>query len=247
MNRIFITGDTHGNIDIHKLTSSIFKVGQSLTKDDYLIICGDFGCIWDGGKLDKYNLSFFNKKPYKVLFCDGNHENFNLLNKYHVKDWNGGKIHKISDNVYHLMRGEIYDICGNSFFVFGGATSIDKNRRIENISWWKEEDADFKEMDYALSNLQKHNNKVDYIITHTVPQTISKNEFSEYNNWQIYDFQSPTEKFLDEIYNLVDFKCWFAGHYHFDHYFTELKLMELYNTVIELKKGFPIVSELPIA
>lgn len=38
---IFITGDTHGHIDIHKLNTKNFSIQSELTKSDYLIICGD--------------------------------------------------------------------------------------------------------------------------------------------------------------------------------------------------------------
>ncbi|MDM8195794.1 hypothetical protein QUV98_05625 [Massilimicrobiota timonensis] len=48
MSRIFITGDTHGSYDIQKLARKNFPEGKTLTKDDYMIICGDFGCVWGG-------------------------------------------------------------------------------------------------------------------------------------------------------------------------------------------------------
>ena len=40
---IYVTGDTHANIDIEKLNTTKFPQQKTLTKDDYLIICGDFG------------------------------------------------------------------------------------------------------------------------------------------------------------------------------------------------------------
>lgn len=49
-NRIFVTGDTHGDFDINKLNKQNFAVQEQLTKDDYLIIVGDFGACWYGGK-----------------------------------------------------------------------------------------------------------------------------------------------------------------------------------------------------
>ena len=51
-------------------------------------------------------LNFLAKKPYEVLFCEGNHENFNELFKYPVVEIYGGKAHKIRENIYHLMRGK---------------------------------------------------------------------------------------------------------------------------------------------
>lgn len=47
---IYVTGDTHADIDIGKLSTSKFPQQKSLTKNDYLIVCGDFGLVWDGSR-----------------------------------------------------------------------------------------------------------------------------------------------------------------------------------------------------
>lgn len=39
---IFITGDTHANIDISKLSVKNFPKQKDLSKNDYLIVCGDY-------------------------------------------------------------------------------------------------------------------------------------------------------------------------------------------------------------
>ena len=60
---ILVTGDTHANIDIHKLSSKKFPLGNSLTRKDYLIICGDFGLVWDNSKKEKWWREWLNNKP----------------------------------------------------------------------------------------------------------------------------------------------------------------------------------------
>lgn len=50
---VFITGDTHCPIDIKKLNFKNFPQGKNLTKDDYVIICGDFGGVWNGKRSDE--------------------------------------------------------------------------------------------------------------------------------------------------------------------------------------------------
>lgn len=47
---IYVTGDTHGCLDVKKLSIKNFKEQKSLTKEDYVIICGDFGLTWDKSK-----------------------------------------------------------------------------------------------------------------------------------------------------------------------------------------------------
>lgn len=127
---IYITGDTHRNHDTAKLFPGSFPDGKGLSMDDYVIITGDFGGIWYGDKRDDATLEFYEEKKYMVLFVDGNHENFDALNKYPISEWNGGKVHKIRDNIFHLMRGQVFEIDSKKFFTFGGGVSIDKAMRM---------------------------------------------------------------------------------------------------------------------
>ena len=133
---IYLTGDTHGSFG--RFSKKCFDAESG----DFLIICGDFGGIWDGSKNDRYWINWLSEKKYTVLFIDGNHENFDLLNSYPVSEWNGGSVHKITDKLIHLMRGQVYTIEGHRFFTMGGASSHDikdgilqclKNQRI----FWK--------------------------------------------------------------------------------------------------------------
>lgn len=234
---IYATGDTHGMIDTWKLDAECFPKIKNLTRDDYIIVCGDFGALWSEKFRDKY-LGYWKNKTCNILFCDGNHENFDMLNEYKVENWHGGKIHKIEDNVIHLMRGQVYTIDDKTFFVFGGGTSIDKDMRIERLSWWPEELASYKEIDEALANLNTYNNKVDYVITHAAPRTLVKSKMFPKSN-----IECPVEAFLDEIYKRVEFKQWFCGHYHMDKSFRDWHIQVLYNYVIRIDKGYPIANK----
>ena len=69
--KIYAVGDTHGDIDLYKFNSKFFREGKKLTKDDYVIICGDFGGVWDKGKYDKYIQKWYNECPWTTLFVDG--------------------------------------------------------------------------------------------------------------------------------------------------------------------------------
>ena len=69
--KIYAVGDTHGDIDLYKLNSKFFREGKKLTKDDYVIICGDFGGVWDKGEDDKYIQNWYNERPWTTLFVDG--------------------------------------------------------------------------------------------------------------------------------------------------------------------------------
>ncbi|EJO5347005.1 metallophosphoesterase [Clostridium botulinum] len=211
---IYITGDTHFPNDIEKLNELNFPECKNLTKDDYVIICGDFGAIWNNSKQELYWRELLQNKPWTTLFIDGNHENFDLLYQFPVEEWHGGKVHKINNSIYHLMRGQVFNINGLKFWTMGGATSTDKENRIKNISWWEEEIPNQIEMAEGLANLEKHNNEVDYIITHTC----SSSTLKKIN--QIFGFESKPEenlnKYLEIIEEKVKFRKWYFGHFHED-------------------------------
>lgn len=230
---IYITGDIHGNPS-RLGQKNLEKLGITFTKDDYVIICGDFGLLW-GGKWQKeadYWLQWLEEKLFTTLFVDGNHENFDLLNALPVEIWKGGKIHKVRKNVFHLMRGEIFTIDGKTFFAFGGATSTDKEDRIEGISWWKQETANYMDIENALHNLETYNATVDYIITHTAPRRflMTVPEAEE----RVRD--CSTSKNLTEIEKYICYKKWFFGHFHIDYYREDSAAAWMYTNLVPIKE-----------
>lgn len=225
---IFVTGDTHGQIDFEKL--KVFSnENTSLTKNDYMIICGDFGGVWNPLTIDKELEPYINL-PFTVLFIDGNHENFDLLSEYQISNWHGGKVHFISENIIHLMRGQVFDIEGLLFFTMGGATSTDKKMRIENISWWKEEEISEDDIIEANKNLEKVNYKVDYVITHACSE-----DCYFYPLFRLGYYKSYREnRVLTNFNALIDYKHWYFGHYHLDGRVDD-KRTALYDEIIRIK------------
>lgn len=222
----FVTGDIHGEYDIGKLSSRKFDA-SSLTKEDYLIICGDFGLVWDNSEEDNWWLNWLERKPFTTLFIDGNHENHRLLNSMEPILWNKGYVHQIRPSVLHLMRGQVFDIRGTTFFTLGGADSIDKKYRKADVSWWAEEMPSSEEYRTADKNLEKNNFKVDYIITHTAPTSIVLQLIPE--------IKPPDHltNFLDCIRDNVQYKHWYFGHFHEDKQIDDKHSM-LYNKIIKI-------------
>ena len=234
MSRIFITGDTHGDIDIKKLTTKQFPLQKQLKKSDYVIICGDTGICWDGKEGDKNLQKWYTEKPWTTLFIDGNHDNFDLLESYPVTEWNGGKVHMITDSVIHLMRGQVYNIDGVSIFTCGGAMSIDRGaatgtaeRDYKNGIWWPQEKITGFDLFEAKENLKKVGNRVDLFITHTVPSDI-KLQMGYYSHPDI------SEDYIEEMMKGVDYKWHFCGHYHVNEQYGKTQI--LYNKIVEYKK-----------
>ncbi|BFK22138.1 hypothetical protein F300043A5_04330 [Massilimicrobiota timonensis] len=236
MSRIFITGDTHGSYDMTKLSRRHFQEGKTLTKNDYVIICGDFGCVWGGEleKSDKWWQNWLDDQPWTTLWIDGNHENHDLLQTYPIEQWHGGRIHKINNSIYHLMRGEVFTINDKTIFTFGGGYSTDRAYRKEGVSWWKGELPTHEEVNYALQSLEKYNNHVDIILTHDAPRDI-KEYLGFYNLCDMSVYGEEYEDIHSTLYffkkNIV-FQDWYLGHYHIDKDIGNMHI--LYNEIIEI-------------
>ena len=226
---IYITGDKHGTmLPLFGLASN-----NDLQKEDVLIITGDAGFVWDESYA-KTIATLEQTFPGTTVFVDGNHENHDLLNAMEIMEWNGGRVHKVGERVFHLMRGEVYSILGRTVFAFGGARSSDRSdRRIEGISWWKGEEPTPEEIAYGAEQLKRCLPELDYVITHE-PPLFARDHITRKLPLE-EDYQFPAV--LDEWYALAEqaptLKKWYFGHVHVDQKITP-KLRSIYNEVLHL-------------
>jgi hypothetical protein len=82
------------------------------------------------------------KRRYQVLFLDGCHENFAML-----------------------------EACPTQK-AFGGGESTDKEERCAGGSWWPEELPTENEQNDCRARLAENDNTVDYILTHDAPERL---------------------------------------------------------------------------
>lgn len=245
---LFLTGDTHA--DFGRFRKGEYSELDCLSKEDYVLICGDFGGIWDNSSREKYWLAWLNERPFTTLFVSGNHENYDRLQKFPVSRWHGGDVQYIRSSIIHLMRGQIFDIDGKQIFTMGGASSHDvqdgilelddpklKQKikmltarraffRINHLSWWKEELPSAEEYATARANLDRVNWSVDYIVTHCAPTSIQ-------NLFGMYQPDALTG-FLEEVRQKCQFRDWFFGHYH-DNKMIGDQFILLYKQIVQLK------------
>ena len=241
MNRVFVTGDLHGKHDIGKLSNRRWLAGNTLDKQDYLIIAGDFGFIWknDIDATEKYWMNWFDKKKkYTTLVVPGNHENYDRIFAMPITEMFGGKVRKYNDSVIFLERGEIYTIGENRYWVMGGGLSIDKAARTIGVSYWEQELLSHKEMEYGIDQLQSIHGEVDYVITHAAPrewinQILGRLSFRDLSSNKYND---PTAKYFDEILNvhLFKYKMWYFGHYHREAQLYDERARALYFDIVEV-------------
>lgn len=251
---IYITGDTHS--DVRRFSVDSFYEQKEMTnqEENYAIILGDFGLIWnrdEESSQEKHWLNWLEDKPFTTLFIDGNHECFDRLYQYPIKEWHGGLVHEIRPHVLHLMRGQVFTIEDKKFFTFGGASShdiqdgileyenwkeeaakLDKQGkymyRIKGLSWWDQELPSEEEMKTGLDNLKKHNNKVDFILSHS-PST---SQLYLLGGKGLYE-PDRLSNYLEEIRVNTEYKKHFMGHMHINKAINDKDIV-LYEQIIRI-------------
>jgi predicted phosphodiesterase len=213
--KLHLFADTHGIVRYEIIKEYIQK--NSLNKSDAIVVLGDFGLVWDE-PMNSDLLDFYNNLSCEVLFIDGNHENFDFLQRFPKEYKFGSEVAKISHNVYHLLRGNIYTIGMKRIFTFGGAYSIKQDTESSPVYVWKQELPSNDEYHNALYNLEKYSFKVDYVFTHQGPRFVLDKISYRYskNEHEFLDF-------LNMLANKASFKKWYFGHIHQDIYFEKYK------------------------
>lgn len=67
---IYITGDCHA--DWTKFSTESFPEQKDMTRDDFVIVCGDFG-LWHDNPTEQWWFKWLEEKNFTLLFIDGNH------------------------------------------------------------------------------------------------------------------------------------------------------------------------------
>lgn len=209
---VYITGDIHGDVD------RLFdRQWSKLKKGDTVIVCGDFGFLWDGGKEEQEVIKYLSNRKYTVAFLDGTHDNFEMIYKCRQTVWKGGLVHRIGDNLYHLCRGQIYTVEGITLFAFGGGESTDKDMRVEQGKWWRQEIATPSEMTQGAKTLDEAGQYVDYIITHEPPARVKS--AMQLRRGEV-ELVNKMNGYFDRISRLCKFKHWYFGSLHEDRMIT---------------------------
>ena len=187
MSKILMIGDIHS--DFSALNALLSK-----KKPELAICCGDFG-YWPtfGSDLTAIKVP----EGTKILWCDGNHEDFWSLAR-REKD-------EIVPNVIYMPRGSTYKLPdGRTILFMGGADSIDKNSRLKGIDWFPEEiitQSDF----FNLPDI-----KVDIFVTHTCPTELVDGLTVYYPTKK----HEPSNYALSKLWKIYKPSLWFFGHWH---------------------------------
>ncbi len=204
---IYVTGDLHGDLKTFKKRKL-----HKLKKGDKLIVTGDFGFVFDDSDEEIKKRDWLKKQKCEILFVDGAHDNHSLIDTFETTNLYGSIAKCIDDNIYCLMRGEVYTIEDKTIFTFGSGLS-------ENYLMKEDPDSLFilptmEEMRHGSESLKKFDNEVDYVITYEAPA--SERIYVHDNERTI----NHLHQYLDGVANRVHCRKWYFGHYHADREIT---------------------------
>lgn len=200
---IYCTGDLHG--DRARLAKG---PARKLKRGDTLIVCGDFGFLWNGGPEEQKILDWIGRRRWTTLFVEGTHDNLDLLAQYPREELGGAPAHHLGGRLWHLIRGEIYTLEGRTFLAMGGGESDGDTRGEPGENWWPGELPRQEELPAYRSILEDRGRRVDYIVSHQAPTNIESclgRAPGEVNLLTAY---------LDELQRVCSFDRWFFGCYH---------------------------------
>lgn len=210
---VYFTGDIHGS----PFKLQVFCRYMELTEKDTIVILGDVGANYYGGKRDKQFKEQIAKLAPTIFCIHGNHEQRPAnIPSYKAKEWNDGPVWYEEEypNLLFARDGNIYVIDGVRYLVIGGAFSVDKNYRLSRgYGWWADEQP--SEEIKARVGRRVANSGLDVILSHTCPFKYEPRE-AFLPGIDQSEVDSSTEEWLDTIEESVDYKAWFCGHWYID-------------------------------
>lgn len=228
---IFVTGDTHG--DFFRIFE--FCKRMETTTDDVMIILGDAGVNYYGGKRDIKTKELISNIPITLFCIHGNHERRpSTIKTYKEEKFFGAPVYVEPEypNIKFAIDGELYWINGMSTLVIGGAYSVDKFYRLaRGWNWFPDEQPDDKIKENVDLTLNLMGWNVDCVLSHTTPLKYEPvEEFIVGLDQSTVD--TSTEVWLDKIEDKLNYKKWYAGHFHCDKWKGD-KLRIMFNDIEE--------------
>ena len=209
---IYYTGDIHGSRhDAINLCSHMIAAAG-----DTMVFLGDVGANYFCDGRDRALKKTLDSLGPTIFCIHGNHERrpASILS-YKTKEWNGGCVWYEEEypNLLFARDGDIFNIEGISHLVIGGAYSVDKYHRLmRGYGWWGDEQPSDEIKAYVERQIRKHR-KVDVVLSHTCPFKYEPVEaFLPMIDQDSVD--DSTERWLDEIEEMLDYKAWMCGHWH---------------------------------
>ena len=221
---VYLTGDTHGEFD----RIEAFCSGREMEPENTFVILGDVGLNYYGDWRDILGKEQLAKLPCTFFCIHGNHERRPGPELgYQLSRYHGGQVwvQPQYPNLVFAMDGEVYDFCGHSCLVIGGAYSVDKGYRLAmGWGWWPDEQPSPQAKEKVEQVLEGRDWQVDVVFSHTCPL--------KYEPVEVFlpgidqsKVDKSTEEWLGQIEAKLSYAHWYCGHYHTGKQVDKLRFM----------------------
>jgi hypothetical protein len=157
---IAVIGDVHAKF--RELAALVQALVAQWGSDLVILQVGDLG-LWPAHLMESGHE--FVAPPHPVYWCDGNHEYFPDLAGLTIPT-------EVRPNLIYCPRGTVLSLDGRQVGFLGGGHSIDAGRRVEGVSWFREE-----RITYADVGRFGSIETVDLLVTHVPPRTVMRHVF----------------------------------------------------------------------
>ena len=231
----YVAGDIHGDFD--KL---IRKIKHDKIEDSLIIVAGDCGFGFEEriyyDNTYKYCGPSLEKHNNIVLFMRGNHDDPSYFSEDPLTRFFYDRMQCVPDYSVITINGSRNLLC------IGGALSVDRKLRKENVSWWAGESA--VKNDEEIDKLTAEGTEIDTVIAHNCPSFCEPTEKKSLHYFSMLDENiledcDMERKMFDDILTKITtsqsgLRNWLYGHYHKSWEkeisgitFTMLSIMEL--------------------
>ena len=251
MNKVYITGDLHGQIENIKQFVEQNYDTHCFDGSDIMILLGDAGFNYYLDEKDDKLKEEVSRLPFTFFVIRGNHEERpgTLYRQHkHNGSWD---VEMFCDNFvyveakypkikYAMDDPNLYKINNQLIAIYPGAYSVDKEYRLMNgWRWFKHEQLTEEERLWGLTLAKDL--EVDLVLSHTAPLEFEPRDlFLSSINQSTVD--KSMEKYLQQIHEMVDYKLWCWGHYHADRAYPpdEKSHVMLYKEIQDLDNLFKL-------
>ncbi len=204
---VFFLGDIHANFS---WLSAVLRL--EIFRNSSIIQVGDFGLGFlqdEDIQLQLLNEScLYNNVDLKVI--RGNHDKPNYF-----------KAEQNYSNIQLLEDYSILNLNDFTILLIGGAISVDRISRSQNVNYWKEEEIQVNPL--KIEDIMRQHPKIDIVVTHTAP-----NSAPPYFHGKIVDIYRQRDRTLlldidrerSSLSSLLKkietcgVKLWIYGHFH---------------------------------
>lgn len=177
----------------------------------YIIHTGDFGYMFTNEYVGALAEKLADRRGM-IWFVDGNHENFEKLYRWPIRE-HGRR--QISKYIHHLPRGYRWEWDGKIWMAMGGAYSIDRKHRVLGQSVWNEETITLQQVFDAAQP-----GPADVMICHDAPAGVTIPGIPPPETWDPIDLLRSMEhqRLLRQLVDVIQPKILYHGHFHSLHH-----------------------------